>query len=322
MDKKAMVSVLSFMIRENAVKKRLKWSVYFQTPDYLERTRMMMIRPEYEPLICTACGLSDGSRVLDVGCGTGFFARLLKRRNPKAHVTGLELEEEFLERAKLEAKAENLDIEFLQGDALALPFEDGSFDLVVSYTFLTSVLKPEKAFDEMKRVLRRGGRIASVTAMNLNYLFGNFGEYPEECAWGKELQQLTEEIWKVYQKISPISSYSNGLTPDQLPRFFASQGMKNICAYPIGSLFSLSNNALSVEQKERWLTLYQKSEEDKLNAFLSLPNIGELLSVEKAERYKELVREKCAYYRANPNENAIWEWYGGANILLTGDKGD
>ena len=238
--------------------KELKWSVYFQTPDYLERTRMTLILPEYEPLICAWCGLSDGSRVLDVGCGTGFFTRLLKRGNPKANLTGLEMAKNFVERAKIEAAAENLDIEFLQGDALALPFADGYFDLVVSHTFLTSISNPERSFSEMKRVLRHGGRIASVTAMNFNYQFGSLGEYPEECAWAKELQQLTNDIWTVYQKIAPISNYSGGLRPDQVPSFFAKQGMKNICAYPIGKLFSLSNNAFPVEQKERWLTLYQK----------------------------------------------------------------
>ena len=322
MNPKTLSAVLSFMEKKYTGDEKLKWSVYFQTPDYLERTRMTLILPEYEPLICTWCGLSDGSRVLDVGCGTGFFTRLLKRGNPKAHLIGIEMEEAFVERAKVEAAAENLDIEFLQGDALALPFEDGSFDLVVSHTFLTSVSNPEKSFGEMKRVLRRGGRIASVTAMSLNYQFGSLGEYPQDCDWAKELQQLTNEIWTVYQKIAPLNNYSSGLRPDQVPRFFAEQGMKNICAYPIGKLFSLSNNALSAEQKERWLTLYQKSEEDKLNSFLALPNIEELLPVEKAERYRDLVRAKCAYYRANPNENAIWEWYGGTNILLTGDKGE
>ena len=322
MNPKALSAVLTFMDKKYTGDKELKWSVYFQTPDYLERTRMTLILPEYEPLICAWCGLSDGSRVLDVGCGTGFFTRLLKRGNPKANLIGLEMEKNFVERAKIEAAAENLDIEFLQGDALALPFADGYFDLVVSHTFLTSISNPEKSFSEMKRVLRHGGRIASVTTMNFNYQFGSLGEYPEECAWAKELQQLTNDIWTVYQKIAPISNYSGGLRPDQVPRFFVKQGMKNICAYPIGKLFSLSNNAFPVEQKERWLTLYQKSEEDKLNSFLALPNIEELIPVAKAERYKELIREKCAYYRANPNENAIWEWYGGTNILLTGDKGD
>ena len=45
----------------------------------------------------------------------------------------------------------------------------------------------ETSFSKMKRVFRRAGRIASVTAMNFNYPFGSLGEYLQECAWDKEL---------------------------------------------------------------------------------------------------------------------------------------
>ena len=51
-----------------------KWSVYFQTPEYLEQTRKFLILPEYEPLVRNWCGVRDGMRILDVGCGTGYFA--------------------------------------------------------------------------------------------------------------------------------------------------------------------------------------------------------------------------------------------------------
>lgn len=75
---------------------------------------------------------------IDVGCGTGYFTRLLKRTVPGARLTGLDAEEEFVLRAREEAGKAGLDIEFLTGDAGALPFEENSFDVVVSHTFLTS----------------------------------------------------------------------------------------------------------------------------------------------------------------------------------------
>lgn len=296
---------------------RLKWSKYFQTPDFLERTRLMLVMPEYEPLIAAWCGLKDGARVLDVGCGTGFLARMLKRVNSNARVTGLDVEEVFLERARKEAAAEGLAIDFVQGDAMSLPFPDGSFDIVVSHTFLSSAQEPGKVFAEMKRVLVPGGCIGSITAMNFLPSVIYEGAYPEE-GHNKELLQLTEELWQVYQKLSPLSRYAGGISLKEMPRFFVSQGMKDVSAYPLGKLFSLSNAAIPREQKLKWLELYPKSEEDKLEAFMEFPEMQELFSRAKADRYKELVREKCAYYLERPEENSVWEYVGGANLLVTG----
>lgn len=310
--------VLSALARSMAPPK-LPWSMYFQTPDFLERTRLMLIAPDYEPLIGKWCGLKDGAQVLDVGCGTGYFTRLLKRVCPGAQVTGLEKDSLFVERARKEAGDEDLAIEYIEGDALALPFPDQSFDLVVSHTFLTCVPDPEKAFGQMKRVLRPGGRIASVTTMSYSPSVYQPGEYPEDCPWGAELNELLSEVWQSYEKVVPVRRYSEGLPPGALPGFFVRQGLKQVSAYPIGKLFSLSNAAIPTPKKEKWLDLYLHSEEDKMKAFLSLPEGVKVLPRETAERYLELVREKCKYYREHPEENAIWEFQGGANLLVTGD---
>lgn len=297
----------------------MSWSTHFQTPNYLERTRLMLIEPELEPLIGKWCDIKEGSRVLDVGCGTGFFTRLLKRTVPGAKLMGLDAEENFVLRARGEAGKAGLDIDFLTGDAGALPFEENSFDVVVSHTFLTSAAKPAQVFGEMKRVLHPGGRIASVTPMNFRPHGGYVGAYPIECGWGKELMEMTKDLLMAYNKLAPLINFASGIPPAELPVFFARQGMKNICAYPLGKFFSLSNAAVPVEKKRLWLELYEKSEFEKLDTYMKMPEMRELFSEEKAERYRQLIREKCDYYRIRPEENAIWEWIGGSNLLVTGD---
>ena len=161
----------------------MKWSVYFQTPEYLEQTRKFLILPEYEPLVRKWCGVRDGIRILDVGCGTGYFTRLLTKGGESVHAVGIDIEETFIRYAR-EASAD-LPIEFQVGDALALPFEDASFDLVTSHTFFTSISDPVRAMDEMKRVLKPGGMIASVTAMSFMHNAFDMGVYPEECSWAR-----------------------------------------------------------------------------------------------------------------------------------------
>src|SRR6185295_8512055 len=71
-----------------------------------------------------------GQNVLDVACGTGVVAITAARIG--ARVRGLDLTPELLARARENAKIANLEIEFREGDAEALPFEDAGFDVVLS----------------------------------------------------------------------------------------------------------------------------------------------------------------------------------------------
>ena len=116
--------------------------------------------------------------MLDVACGTGFFIRLLKRGENEITATGIDIDETFIARAREEAKRDNLDISFVLGDAMKLPFEASCFDIVVSQTFLTSAPDPEKVFAEMKRVLKPGGRIVSINTTRFKPDVYNHRSYP------------------------------------------------------------------------------------------------------------------------------------------------
>lgn len=96
-------------------------------------------------------------RVLDVAAGNGNATLAAARRF--AHVTSTDYVPHLLEKGAVRAKAEGLDIHFQVADAEALPFEDGSFDVVLS-TF-GAMFTPEhsKAAHELLRVVRSGGRI-------------------------------------------------------------------------------------------------------------------------------------------------------------------
>ena len=75
-------------------------------------------------------GDMPGDRVLDVACGSGNTAIAAARCF--AEVTGIDFVPALLERGRVRAAAEFLDVEFVEGDAQELPFEDGSFDVVLS----------------------------------------------------------------------------------------------------------------------------------------------------------------------------------------------
>jgi demethylmenaquinone methyltransferase/2-methoxy-6-polyprenyl-1,4-benzoquinol methylase len=97
--------------------------------------------------------VSPGDRVLDVCCGTGDLA--LADLNAGGRVTGLDFSERMLERAR----GKSSEIEWVQGDALELPFADGSFDGATVGFGVRNLDDLEAGLRELRRVLRSGGRL-------------------------------------------------------------------------------------------------------------------------------------------------------------------
>ena len=115
-------------------------------------------RPLAEDLLEEA-SLVAGERVLDVGCGTGVVARLAAERvGPTGRVVGLDINPGMLGVAKASTPA-GLEIEWHQAGADSLPFEAGSFDVVLCQLSLQFVRDQARAIGEMHRVLAPGGRV-------------------------------------------------------------------------------------------------------------------------------------------------------------------
>ncbi|PRP99364.1 Demethylrebeccamycin-D-glucose O-methyltransferase [Enhygromyxa salina] len=110
---------------------------------------MSWIEPELRP----------GLRVLDVGCGGGQVTLAVAEREPEARVTGLDLSPEQIERAKGRGASVGDRVEFVEGSALDLPFDDGSFDLVYSLGSLKHWSEPARGLRECARVLTPGGQL-------------------------------------------------------------------------------------------------------------------------------------------------------------------
>lgn len=104
--------------------------------------------------------IAEGEHVLDVGCGTGTLAIGAARAAPGVVVKGLDADPAILARARGKAEDAGVEIEFDEGTATALPYPDGSFDLVLSTLFFHHLPDDAKrqAAHELLRVLRPGAR--------------------------------------------------------------------------------------------------------------------------------------------------------------------
>jgi len=103
----------------------------------------------------------EGETVLDIGCGAGTDLLLAARRvGATGHAIGLDMTEAMRDRARGCAAAAGLgNVEVHQGDATALPLSDATVDVIISNGVLNLVPEKEKAFAEIRRVLRPGGRL-------------------------------------------------------------------------------------------------------------------------------------------------------------------
>jgi ubiquinone/menaquinone biosynthesis C-methylase UbiE len=110
-------------------------------------------------------GLSPGDGVLDVACGPGNFSRQFARVvGDTGLVVGIDASKPMLERAVSDSAGIGVDnLVFVRGNAVDLPFREGSFDGVCCFAALHLFSDPEKALDRMRSVLTPGGRIALFT---------------------------------------------------------------------------------------------------------------------------------------------------------------
>ena len=109
------------------------------------------------PYILELVGEVRGKKVLDAGCGGGFYSLCLSKKGAK--VLGIDASEEMIKIAKRKASRNMLDAEFMVGDVSDLKIEDSVYDLVLSTLVLMDVKKLDNAVSELVRVTRDGGDI-------------------------------------------------------------------------------------------------------------------------------------------------------------------
>jgi SAM-dependent methyltransferase len=147
------------------------------TGDFHAIARQTMAAAE---LVVRAADPHAGQSVLDVACGSGNAALVAARRY--CEVAGIDYVPSLIERARMRAQAEALEIDFRVADAQSLPFPDASFDVVVSVFGVMFAPDQERAASELLRVCRPGGRIALASWMPERFGGDFFGAHARYVA--------------------------------------------------------------------------------------------------------------------------------------------
>lgn len=144
--------------------------------------------------------LSPGECVLDVCCGSGASAiPAAQFVGPSGSVVGVDLAENLLELARTKAKQHGLEnIQFQSGDLTHLPFDEGSFDVVVCVFGIFFVPDMHAALRELKRVVRIGGRVAVTT-------WGPRFFEPANTAFWNSVRSVRPDLYKGFNPWDRIS---------------------------------------------------------------------------------------------------------------------
>ena len=166
---------------------------------YDKNTRESRIPEMQEYANEVAKHLKEEANVLEVAPGPGYLSIELSKIG-NYNITGMDISADFVEICKKNAKNENVDVAFVQGNVSAMPFEDNTYDFIVCSAAFKNFKEPTAALREMNRVLKEGG-IVLIIDMRRNV--------------------TKEELKKEATKISKSG----------FERWFMTQTFKRLCKY-------------------------------------------------------------------------------------------
>lgn len=183
---------------ENAQKKRIIRYWKMRSEEFLKQRRAELhsaLAVRWMEQITTCIPSERTLKILDVGCGTGFFSILLAQCGHE--VTGIDLTPEMVLYSRQLADEEGVCCKFQVMDAECLEFKDETFDVVISRNLTWTLPDAKKAYKEWCRTLKKGGLLINFDANYGSSDFSDTSKLPDNHAHhciGDEMMQECEEI--------------------------------------------------------------------------------------------------------------------------------
>lgn len=195
------------------------WSDRIQSAEMLAASRRLRFSDGFRDRYVEAFALDESHRrILEVGCGPGALAGTLHRWYPQAAITGLDRDSAFVAYAA----AHEPGVTFCEGDATALPFGAGTFDVTISHT-VAEHIEPSAFFGEQYRVLRQGGVCLMLSSR------GTRISQVAPCI--AEKSEFERDFWaraSAAESEPPIPVCAYPMTEAEYPRIMAAHGFRDV----------------------------------------------------------------------------------------------
>lgn len=286
------------------------WSDRIQSIGTLDSSRKLRFSDRFQNAYTELFRLEEGARILEIGCGTGALCRALKRWYPSAEVVGLDRDDAFIDYARERNTGET----YRKGDATALPFADGSFDVTISNT-VSEHVEPSGFFGEQRRVLRDGGVCLLLSARRGI-------QHPAACV--REESAFETEIWERVDADFRRAAKENGvgayaLNEMELPAAMEKYGFRDVETHYLAINLTPDDPFYTPEEARDMINANRQNDLDNIERMESVaPG-----AVSKADRemLARLVNERydrrLALYAAGKKQ---WDVTLGLTMLLRGVK--
>lgn len=286
------------------------WSDYVQNIGTLYYSRTLRFSDVYKEKYMSAFRIDGKKRILEIGCGPGALTQSLARWYPNAEIVGTDRDTAFIEFAGQKAP----DIKFMEADAMALPFEDNSFDVVISNT-VQEHIEPSKFFGEQFRVLKPDGVCLVLSARRgINITADCIAEQSsfEETVWGK-VEQFCQNVNQEYN----VGQYA--MSESELPSAMEKYGFHQVSTDYLTVNLTPDNPENSQELAHAMINAHRQSAIDAVDSLTHIASgvVTEEEIFEMKKRIHSKYDKRVEYYNAGIKQ---WDTSMSLTMVLRGVK--
>lgn len=279
------------------------WSTYVQGIGTLYNTRLLRFSDLFQKKYREAFRIDDKKRILEIGCGPGALAESLARWYTGAQVLGVDRDSNFIAFAK----QQNPMIQYAEGDATALAFENESVDVTISNT-VAEHIEPSKFYGEQYRVLKEKGVCLVLSARKgINITAPCISEKSafEKEIWKRAEQQMAE----VDEKFSVCAYPQN---ESELPLCMEQYGFRNVTTEYLTVNLTPDNPVYTKETAHAMINANRQVSLDGADELLRIAT--DVVTVDEVEELKRIINFKYDK-RIELYNKGIKQW--DANVSVT-----
>lgn len=279
------------------------WSTYLQGIRTLYSTRSLRFSDIFKEKYQNAFSIEDKQKILEIGCGPGALSESLFRWYPSAQIFGVDRDSSFIDFAR----KRNPHINFSEGDATNLPFENESFDVTISNT-VSEHIEPSKFYGEQYRVLKENGVCLVLSARRgINIAAPCIMEQSE---FEKEVWQRTEKYFEETKKKYNVCAYPQ--SEMEMPLCMERYGFRNVTTEYVTINLTPDNPIYSKEMAYAMINANRQGNLDSVDGLIHIA--AEVVTESEIEELKRLINAKYDK-RLELYDRGIKQW--DTNVSLT-----